>query len=91
MGFADYLSRNPSGKPALENQDDKKFVKNTKQKNLPLRHNIEPTEVIKLTGNYNQSNDSKQNIEMTSQTLNKKRSRKITLFALIHSITSRFM
>ena len=57
MGFADYLSRNPSGKASPEGEDDEKFVINTIQemKHAWLKHKIKPSEIIKPTGNYNQS------------------------------------
>ena len=62
MGFADYLSRNPSGKASPESEDDEKFVINTIQetKHARLKHTMKPSEIAKPTGNYNQLAESKQ-------------------------------
>ena len=63
MGFADYLSRNPSGKSKPENENDEKFVVNTipEIKHAWLKHIIEPTGILKITGKIIQSKDSTQN------------------------------
>ena len=55
MGFTDYLSRNPSGKPTPESEDFKKFVINTihEIKHAWLKHIIEPTNTVKPTGYHN--------------------------------------
>ena len=59
MVFADYLCRNPSGKPTPENEDDEKFVINTMQeiKHAWLKHIIEPTGILKPSGKSIQSKD----------------------------------
>ena len=51
MGFADYLSRNPSGKASPESEDDEKYVINTIQeiKHAWLKHTIKPSELVKPT------------------------------------------
>ena len=56
-GFADYRSRNPSGKPTPESEDDEKFVINTIKeiKHAWLKHIIEPTNTVKPIAYYNHS------------------------------------
>ena len=63
MGFADYLSRHPSGSPTPINEDDEKFVINLIEeiKHVILKQNITPLGSIKPTGNYNQSESTTQN------------------------------
>ena len=63
MGFADYLSRNPSGAPSSTNEDDKKFVINLKQemKHAILKQSINSFGSNKPTGNSNQSESLTQN------------------------------
>ena len=63
MRFADYLSRNPWGAPALEMKDNEKFVVNTIQeiKHLFLLHLKDPIGVLKPTGKGDQSDNSTQN------------------------------
>ena len=55
MGFADYLSRNPSGKASPEGEDDEKYVINTIReiKHAWLKHTIKPSEIVKPTGKTN--------------------------------------
>ena len=92
MGFADYLSRNPSGKLIPESVDDKKFVKIPihEIKHAWLKHVIEPTNSVKSTGHYNHLLERKQT-EQNDVTHNKQRSAvKSTLFALTHSRISCF-
>ena len=62
MGFADYLRRNPSGKPSPESEDDKKFVINIihEIKHACLKHIIEPSDNVKPTGSHNQLAERKQ-------------------------------
>ena len=88
MGFADYISRNPSGKPTAEIEDEEKFVIKTMHeiKHAWLKHIIEPTTTVKPTGNYIHPLDvaNKQN-KMTSHTISKTGAEKNTLFALTHS------
>ena len=62
MGFAVYLSRNPSVKASPESEDDEKFVINTIQeiKHAWIKHTIKPSEIAKPTGNYNQLVERKQ-------------------------------
>ena len=62
MGFADYLSRNPSGKPSPESEHDEKFAKNTinEIKHSWLKHTMKPNNDVKPTGYHNQSVERKQ-------------------------------
>ena len=62
MGFADYLSRNPPGKPSPESEDDEKFVINTihEIKHAWLKHIIKPSDIVKPTGSHNQLAERKQ-------------------------------
>ena len=62
MGFADYLSRNPSGKPSPESDDDKKIVINTIReiKHAWLKHIIKPSDIVRPTGSHNQLAERKQ-------------------------------
>ena len=57
MGFADYLSRNPSGKPSSESEDDQKFVINTIHE---IKHIFKPSEIVKPTCNHSQLAERKQ-------------------------------
>ena len=63
MGFADYLSRHPSGPPVPTNEDDEKFVVNIKQemKHAIRKQKISPLGLNKPTGNLNQSESNIQN------------------------------
>ena len=63
MGFADYLSRNPSGAPSSTNEDDEKFVINLieEMKHAILKQSINSFGSNKPTGNSNQSESSIQN------------------------------
>ena len=63
MGFADYLSRHPSGSPTPINEDDEKFVINLIEeiKHAVLKQNINPIGSNKRTGKFNQSESSVQN------------------------------
>ena len=60
MGFADYLSRNPSGKASSESEDEEKINTNQEIKHAWLKHTINPSEIVKPTGNYNQWAERKQ-------------------------------
>ena len=61
MGFEDYLSRKPSGKPAQESEDDEKFVINTinEIKHAWLKHIFKSNNIVEPT-NHNQSVERKQ-------------------------------
>ena len=63
MGFADYISRNPSPPPVPVNDDDEKFVINVTQekKHAILNQRINPFRAIKPTVNTNQSESKTQN------------------------------
>ena len=63
MGFADYLSRNPSGAPSPINEDDEKFVINLieEMKHAILKQSINSFGSNEPTGNSNQSESSTQN------------------------------
>ena len=90
MGFADYLSRNPSGAPSSTNEDDEKFVINLieEMKHAILKQSINSFGSNKPTGNSNQS-ELKMN-EMTSSMLKKTHTQKKTLFAIVNLKVSRF-
>ena len=62
MGFEDYLSRNPSGKSSPENEDNEKLVINTihEIKHAWSKHTLNPSGMVKPTGNHNQSAERKQ-------------------------------
>ena len=62
LGFADYLSRYPSGKPSPDSEDDEKFVINTihEKKHAWLKHIINPSGTEQPTGNHNHSTERKQ-------------------------------
>ena len=62
MGFADFLSRNPSGKFSPESEEDEKFVINTinEIKHAWLKHLLNPSGIVKPTVNHNHSAESKQ-------------------------------
>ena len=63
MGFADYLSRHPSGSPTPINEDDEKFViiLTEEIKHAVLKQNITPFDSNKPTVKFNQSESSVQN------------------------------
>ena len=63
MGFADYISRHPSGSPTTINEDDEKFVINLIEeiKHAILKPNINPFGSNKPTGKFNQSESTIQN------------------------------
>ena len=63
MGFADYLSRNPSSAPSPINEDDEKFVINLieEMKHAILKQIINSFGSNKPTGNSNQSESLTQN------------------------------
>ena len=62
MGFADHLSRNSSGKPSPESEDDEKFGINTihEIKHAWSKHTLNPSGIAKPTGNHNHSAERKQ-------------------------------
>ena len=76
MGFADYLTRNHSGKPTPESEDNKKFGINTihEMKHACLKHRIEPNNAVKLTGCHTYLLESKQ-IEQNDVTHDKQNTR----------------
>ena len=93
MGFADYLSRPPSGPPVPTNEDDEKFVINIFQeiKHAILPQNVTPFGSIKPTGNFNQSESNIQN-ERNDVTHDKLITRfNEALFATVVSKTSYFI
>ena len=76
MGFADYLSRNPSWKPAPGSEDDEKIVINTtnEMKHPCLKHIIKPNNMVKQTGYHNQPVERKQ-IEQNDVTHDKEKTK----------------
>ena len=62
IGFADYLSINPSGKTSPESEDDKKLFINTihEIKHAWIKHIIKPNNIVKPPGYHNHSVERKQ-------------------------------
>ena len=93
MGFADYLSRHPSGTPVPTNEDIEKFFINLihELKHAILNQNFTPLGSIKQTDNFNQSESNTQN-ERNDVTHDKRNTRtKESAFAILTPKTSCFI